>query len=98
VALVQAGHPVFAVIAVLASVLTLWYYLLIQRQAFFGQLADKWAAVKEAPFWMTAATVLLALLCLGIGILFASTVTTWIQPAADVLADGVQAVTGSWGF
>ena len=98
VALVQAGHPVFAVIAVLASVLTLWYYLLIQRKAFFGKLDEKWAAVKEAPFWMTVATVLLALLCVGIGILFASTVTTWIQPAADVLADGLHAVTGSWGF
>ncbi|HMA52880.1 MAG TPA: NADH-quinone oxidoreductase subunit M [Acidobacteriota bacterium] len=98
VALVQAGHPVFAVIAVLASVLTLWYYLLMQRKAFFGRLNEKWAAVKEAPFWMTAAAVFLALLCLGIGILFASTVSTWIQPAADVLADGVHAVTGSWGF
>ena len=98
VALVQAGHMAFAVAAVLASVLTLWYYLLIQRKAFFGQLNDKWVAVKEAPFWMTAATVLLAVLCVGIGILFASTVTTWIQPAADVLADGVHAVTGSWGF
>ncbi len=98
VALVQAGHPVFAVIAVLASVLTLWYYLIMQRKAFFGKLNEKWAAVKEAPFWMTAATVLLALLCVGIGILFSSTVTTWIQPAADVLADGVHAVTGSWGF
>jgi multicomponent Na+:H+ antiporter subunit D len=98
VALVQAGHPIFAVIAVLVSVLTLWYYLLIQRKAFFGKLNEKWAAVKEAPFWMTVATVLLALLCVGIGILFSSTVTTWIQPAADVLADGVHAVTGSWGF
>jgi len=98
VALVQAGHPVFAVIAVLVSVLTLWYYLLMQRKAFFGKLNEKWAAVKEAPFWMTAATVLLALLCVGIGILFSSTVTIWIQPAADVLADGVHAVTGSWGF
>lgn len=98
VALVQAGHPVFAVIAVLVSVLTLWYYLIMQRKAFFGQLNEKWAAVKEAPFWMTAATVLLALLCVGIGILFSSTVTIWIQPAADVLADGVHAVTGSWGF
>lgn len=98
VALIQAGHPVYAVIAVLASVLTLWYYLLMQRKAFFGRLNEKWAAVKEAPFWMTAAVVLLALLCVGIGILFSSTVTTWIQPAADVLADGVHAVTGSWGF
>jgi multicomponent Na+:H+ antiporter subunit D len=97
-ALVQAGHPVFALIAVLASVLTLWYYLLIQRKAFFGKLNEKWAAVKEAPFWMTAATVLLALLCVGIGILFSSTVTTWIQPAADVLAEGVHAVIGSWGL
>ena len=98
VALVQAGHPVFAVVAVLASVLTLWYYLLMQRKAFFGQLNEKWAAVREAPFWMTAATVLLALLCVGIGILFASTVTTWVQPAADILADGIHAVAGSWGF
>jgi len=98
VALVQAGHPVFAVIAVLASVLTLWYYLIMQRKAFFGQLNARWAAVKEAPFWMTASVVLLALLCVGIGILFSSTVATWIQPAADVLADGVHTVTGSWGF
>jgi multicomponent Na+:H+ antiporter subunit D len=98
VALVQAGHPVFAVVAVLTSVLTLWYYLLIQRKAFFGKLNEKWAGVKEAPFWMTAATVLLALLCVGIGILFASTITTWVQPAADALADGVQAAIGSWGF
>jgi multicomponent Na+:H+ antiporter subunit D len=98
IALIQAGHPVFALIAVLTSVLTLWYFLLMQRKAFFGKLNEKWAAVKEAPFWMTAATVLLALLCVGIGILFSSTVTTWIQPAADVLADGVHAVIGSWGF
>jgi multicomponent Na+:H+ antiporter subunit D len=98
VALVQAGHGAFAVIAVLVSVLTLWYYLLMQRKAFFGQLNEKWAAVKEAPFWMTASTVLLALLCVGIGIFFSSTITTWIQPAADVLADGLHAVTGSWGF
>ena len=98
IALIQSGHPAFAVIAVLTSVLTLWYYLLMQRKAFFGKLNEKWAAVKEAPFWMTAATVFLALLCVGIGILFSSTVTTWIQPAADVLADGAHAVIGSWGF
>jgi multicomponent Na+:H+ antiporter subunit D len=98
VALVQAGHPVFAIIAVLASVLTLWYYLLLQRKAFFGKLNEAWSGVKEAPFWMTLATVLLALLCVGIGILFSSTVSTWIRPAADVLADWVHAVTGSWGF
>ncbi len=98
IALVQAGHPAFAVIAVLASVLTLWYYLLIQRKAFFGLLNEKWAAVKEAPFWMTASTVLLALLCVVVGIFFSATIKIWIQPAAGVLADGVQTVIRSWGF
>lgn len=98
IALVQAGHPVFALIAVLASVLTLWYYLLIQRKAFFGNLNERWAAVKEAPFWMTAATVLLAALCVAIGIFFSFTLKSWIQPAAGVLAAGVQAVIRSWGL
>jgi multicomponent Na+:H+ antiporter subunit D len=97
-ALIQAGHPVFAVIAVLASVLTLWYYLLIQRKAFFGKLNEKWAAVKEAPFWMTASTVILAALCLGVGIFFSAMVKSWIQPAAGVLAEGVQSVIRSWGL
>lgn len=98
IALVQAGRPVYAVIAVLASVLTLWYYLLIQRKAFFGKLNERWAAVKEAPFWMTAATVLLAILCVAIGFLFSATLSTWVQPAADILAGGVPAVIGSGGF
>ncbi len=98
IALVQAGHPVYALIAVLASVLTLWYYLLIQRKAFFGKLNEKWAAVKEAPFWMTASTVLLAFLCVAIGILFSSAVKTWVEPASDVLTEGIQYVLSSWGF
>jgi multicomponent Na+:H+ antiporter subunit D len=98
-ALVQAGHGALAVVAVLASVVTLWYYLVMQRKAFFGKLNEKWAAVKEAPFWMTAATVLLALLVIGSGIFFADIVKTWIQPASDALAKGLQtALGGTWGF
>jgi multicomponent Na+:H+ antiporter subunit D len=97
-ALIQAGHPVFALIAVLASVLTLWYYLLIQRKAFFGILNEKWAAVKEAPFWMTASTVFLALLCVAVGLLFSVTLKTWVEPAADILSGGIQSVIRAWGF
>jgi multicomponent Na+:H+ antiporter subunit D len=88
-ALVQARRPVLAVIAVLASVLTLWYYLILQRKAFFGKLNARWAEVKEAPFWMAAATVVLALICLALGVAFSSVVATWIQPAADGLAQGM---------
>jgi multicomponent Na+:H+ antiporter subunit D len=88
IALIQTGEWTLAVIAVLASVLTLWYYLILQRKAFFGKLSEKWAQVKEAPFWMTAATVVLALLVIGVGLWFATVFSTWIQPAADALAKG----------
>lgn len=87
-ALVQAREWALAVIAVLASVLTLWYYLILQRKAFFGKLAERWAQVKEAPFWMTAATVILALLVIGVGLWFAAAFSSWVQPAADALAKG----------
>jgi multicomponent Na+:H+ antiporter subunit D len=89
IALVQSREGLLAVIAVLASVLTLWYYLILQRKAFFGQLNERWKAVREAPFWMSAATVLLAALCIVLGIFFSSVIAAWIQPAADSLAQGM---------
>jgi len=98
IALVQAGHMGFAVVAVLASVLTLWYYLLIQRKAFFGKLDERWKDIKEAPFWMLASNVILALLCIGIGIFFSLTIKTWVRPAADALSQGVRLAFGSWGM
>ena len=97
-ALVQAKEWTLTVVAVLASVLTLWYYLMIQRKAFFGKLDEKWKAVKEAPFWMSAATVLLALLVIGVGIFFSAVITSWIQPASDVLDRGIPLAFNTWGF
>ncbi len=98
IALFQAKHPALALLAILTSVITLWYYLIMQRKAFFGQLNEKWTAVKEAPFWMSATMVVLAFLCIAIGVFFSVTITTWVQPAADVLAGGVQSIMGTWGF
>jgi multicomponent Na+:H+ antiporter subunit D len=97
-ALVQSKLWFLAVVAVLASVLTLWYYLLFQRKAFFGKLNERWKEVKEAPFWMTAATVILALLSIGIGLFFSAVIKTWIQPASEVLARGVHLMLGTWGL
>lgn len=98
VALFQADETALALIAILASVITLWYYLVLQRKAFFGKLNVAWAQVKEAPFWMTISTVIMAVLCVLMGIFFSATIKAWIQPAADVLAEGTQAIIGSWGF
>lgn len=98
IALVQSREWILVVVAVLASVLTLWYYLIMQRKAFFGKLDEKWKAVKEAPFWMSLSTALLALIVIGVGIFFSAVITSWVQPASDVLAQGIQVALGSWGF
>jgi len=98
IALVQSNEWFLAVVAVLASVLTLWYYLLIQRKAFFGKLNERWKDVKEAPFWMTLSTVILALLSIGVGLFFSAVIKSWIQPASDVLARGIHIALGSWGI
>jgi multicomponent Na+:H+ antiporter subunit D len=88
IALIQSGESALAVIAVLASVLTLWYYLILQRKAFFGKLSERWTHVKEAQFWMTTASVILAVLVVGVGLWFATVFSSWIQPAADALTKG----------
>jgi multicomponent Na+:H+ antiporter subunit D len=98
IALVQARMYLLAVLAVTGSVITLWYYLVLQHQAFFGKLNEAWKAVKEAPFWMSAATVLLALLCIVVGLAFPFVIHSWLQPAADALGKGVSVAMGFVGF
>lgn len=97
IALIQARQFGYALIAILASILTLWYYLLIQRKAFFGKISEKWLQIKEAPFWMSAANVILALICIFVGIFFTPIFKTWISPAAEALARGIQQVL-MWGI
>lgn len=89
IALVQSGRYAFSAIAVLASVVTLWYFLVIQRRAFFGKLNEAWKDVKEAPFWMSFSSLLLGILCVIIGIIFPFIIKVLIDPAANVLASGV---------
>ncbi|MFH0807552.1 MAG: proton-conducting transporter membrane subunit [Elusimicrobiota bacterium] len=89
IALVQMKMYIFALIAILASVITLWYFLIIQRRAFFGKLNETWAGVKEAPFWMSFSSLLLALVCIILGVAFPWFLRLWIEPAANVLISGI---------
>jgi multicomponent Na+:H+ antiporter subunit D len=98
IALVQAHMYVLAFLAVLGSVITLWYYLVLQRNAFFGQLHETWKTVKEAPFWMSASTIMLALLCIVTGLLFPLIIKSWLQPATDILSGGVGVALNFLGF
>jgi proton-translocating NADH-quinone oxidoreductase chain N len=84
IALWRAGYAGIAAAAVFASLLTMVYFLLFQRQAFFGKPAPRAAPVKEAPFCMTAPAILLAAITLGVGIFFPLTFDTIILPIAGL--------------
>jgi proton-translocating NADH-quinone oxidoreductase chain N len=64
----KAGHPGFASAAVLASVVTLAYFLSMQRRVFFGKLAPSCEGLKEADGWNLAPALLLAAVTLGLGL------------------------------
>ncbi|PIU18577.1 MAG: NADH/ubiquinone/plastoquinone (complex I) [Elusimicrobia bacterium CG08_land_8_20_14_0_20_44_26] len=65
IACVQSGHPVLAVWAVIGSVLTLAYFMKVQKLAFFGKLKEINKEIKESPFFMSASVIILAALCLA---------------------------------
>ncbi|MCM8764099.1 MAG: NADH/ubiquinone/plastoquinone (complex I) [Candidatus Omnitrophica bacterium] len=91
IALIQAKMFLYAFIAIFASVLTLWYLLLIQRRVFFGKLKESLTQVVEVPFWMVFSMVALALVCVWTGVAFAPFIYDWVLPATNVLMDGLKA-------
>ncbi|HEA46844.1 MAG TPA: NADH/ubiquinone/plastoquinone (complex I) [bacterium] len=90
-AAIQAEQFIFALIAVLISIITLAYYLKVQRLAFFGKLGQAWKKTKEVPGLMCASMIILSLLCLGLGILLLPGIKSMIlDPAVEVLKNGAQ--------
>jgi multicomponent Na+:H+ antiporter subunit D len=89
VACVQAGRLWFALAAVIGSLLTLASFLKVQKYAFFEKIKAKFEDVKEAPFAMGASMVVLALLCLGVGLAFPYVIKFIINPAVVAVANGL---------
>ena len=69
-ALWKGGEQVFAVIAILTSLVTLAYFLSLQRRAFFGTLLPEWGAVREAGPGFLVPALILAAITVGIGVGF----------------------------
>ncbi|MEO0108846.1 MAG: complex I subunit 5 family protein [candidate division WOR-3 bacterium] len=93
VALVSAGlrnsralYYWYAAVAVLFSLLTLAYFLKIQRKAFFGQLSAAFAEAQEVGVAMALPMVLLAVLCVALGVAYPWLYNVLLNPAANVLA------------
>jgi multicomponent Na+:H+ antiporter subunit D len=78
-ALWQSEHYAYASIAVLASLVTLAYFLIMQRRIFFGLLRPGFEKVTEA-YEMAAPTILLALITVAIGLLIPFIKGTFILP------------------
>jgi multicomponent Na+:H+ antiporter subunit D len=83
-----AGKMTVAVLAILVSIFTLGYFLIIQRKVFFGKLNEKWQDIREAPFAMSFAVILLAAACLVSGLFFQSVTRGIVEPAAMILLGG----------
>ncbi|MFH1854597.1 MAG: monovalent cation/H+ antiporter subunit D family protein [Candidatus Omnitrophota bacterium] len=89
VACIQAQHFVYAVLAVLTSVLTLAYFMKVQRYAFFGELKKELSNIKECPFFMKLSMVLLAAACLAGGLLLLPGIReSFLGPAMDAILAG----------
>jgi multicomponent Na+:H+ antiporter subunit D len=89
VACVQAGRFWFALAAVIGSLLTLASFLKVQKYGFFEKLKSKFEGVKEAPASMGVPMVVLALLCLGVGLAFPYIIQYFVNPAVVAIANGV---------
>jgi multicomponent Na+:H+ antiporter subunit D len=70
IALMQSGNGAYAVIALLASVITLAYLLHLQRQVFFGKLKAGLEKIEEVSFGMALPQVMLAVIIVAAGLIF----------------------------
>jgi multicomponent Na+:H+ antiporter subunit D len=85
IALWQSGHYGFAIVAILASIITLGYLLAIQRRVFFGILPDDLQNIKEAGIGIILPAVVLAGIIIGVGLFFPMMFHSFLVPISNFL-------------
>ena len=85
IALWQASHYAYAALAILASIITLAYFLSMQRRVFFGKLRSGLENLKEADRGVLAVSIILAAITIGVGIFFPFVFNTLILPIKEIL-------------
>jgi proton-translocating NADH-quinone oxidoreductase chain N len=80
IALWQGSHYSYAFIAILTSIVTLAYLLSIQRRVFFGILPENLKDVKEAGVGIVLSESILALIIIGVGLLFPLLFNSFLVP------------------
>ncbi|HID55895.1 TPA: monovalent cation/H+ antiporter subunit D family protein [Candidatus Poribacteria bacterium] len=85
IAAIQAGHYAVAAIAVGVTFLTLTSFTKVMRYAIFGTPSAEIQKVKEAPAFMCIPLVILAILCLGLGISIPIIKPELLDPAREAI-------------
>lgn len=85
IAAVESGHPVFALIAVIISIVTLVYYLKFLSGVFFGKIESTFSRIKEVPLTMKIPMVTLAVICALGGILLLPSCKQFLQSATEAV-------------
>ena len=80
-----AGFHAAATIAILASLITLAYFLIMQRRMFFGLLNESFAELKEANGWALVPSLLLAAATVLLGIAAPWIFGTFLLPVGSIL-------------
>jgi multicomponent Na+:H+ antiporter subunit D len=84
IALWQAHDYGYAGLAVLMSVVTLAYMLVMQRRIFFGKVSDEFAHVEEAGLGLVVPALVLAILVVAVGLLVPWVLDTFMLPVAGL--------------
>ena len=99
IAVIQAGHVWLGAMTVLVSFMTLLSFVKVQRYVLDGEPSEAVAGAREVPVGMCLAMILLAVVCVGAGVLLplykgelfdgaASVVLQSVQQSAQLLAGG----------
>ena len=85
VATVKAGHPVVAGVAIAMAFVTLAYYVKVQREILFGEIRGAVERAREVPAAMYVPLIILAIVCVGFGLLYPVFGQQILEPAKDAL-------------
>jgi multicomponent Na+:H+ antiporter subunit D len=81
----KAGHEGYAAAAILASLLTLAYFLSMQRRVFFGKPSAACNDLKEAGAFAVLPALMLAAITVGLGLAAPWLFDTFLVPVGSIL-------------
>jgi multicomponent Na+:H+ antiporter subunit D len=84
-ALWTAGHYAYAVLAVVASALTLSYFVIMQKKIFFGKTKPELEGVTEPGMAVLIPEIALAAITIIVGLAFPLVMNNLMMPAANIL-------------